>query len=565
MKTILFSILVFLCQVCTLHAQSVSNSVLDKHFVALSSLTDEASIAHYLQSQVPQLSLADQKEIQILSLLCRAEVYSKSKDALNDTSTHLYQEAIELVEKSNNEGLKLWVYSKVGFYFYSYSQYIDAFSYFIRVSKILDQPNPPVGFRAGEVYRWNAYFFGTIKQYELSIQYLKKGLSYYSEASEAYSTLLNAIGQMYYEKNELQKAEKYYLQSLELAKKYDYQVRYAKVLGNMALVFMKRKEWDKAELFLQEDIEISKQNNSTRNLMFARIQLSKLFLEKKEIGRAKQMILAAQEYAQSKSYLKSYAQETEEVLLQIAILEKDEKKELHSRRVLDSIRFIVSVSEGKEAFQQIELETEKEKAKWQIEAEITRAEKARIVKWSVIALCVVLLLFATLLIVMYKRKLAWQQAQYETRLLEFQLGKIQSEQKLNESELSIESYKDYLLDKQKQISDLENELKKMKIHSTSFHQNKQNIQDLLQSHLMTEENWKVFKQTFIAEESEYYQELIHRFPDLTESNLRIVLLQKLGLNNMEAAHILGVTVDAVKKAKQRLRKKYGSDFDFAIQ
>ncbi|WP_293300685.1 hypothetical protein [Pedobacter sp. UBA4863] len=44
--------------------------------------------------------------------------------------------------------------------------------------------------------------------------------------------------------------------------------------------------------------------------------------------------------------------------------------------------------------------------------------------------------------------------------------------------------------------------------------------------------------------------------DLTESNLRIVLLQKIGLNNAETANLLGITTEAVKKAKQRMRKKY---------
>ena len=50
------------------------------------------------------------------------------------------------------------------------------------------------------------------------------------------------------------------------------------------------------------------------------------------------------------------------------------------------------------------------------------------------------------------------------------------------------------------------------------------------------------------------------FPNLTDSNLRIIFLQKLGLNNVETAQILGITTDAVKKAKQRLKKKY-DNFD----
>jgi DNA-binding CsgD family transcriptional regulator len=37
-----------------------------------------------------------------------------------------------------------------------------------------------------------------------------------------------------------------------------------------------------------------------------------------------------------------------------------------------------------------------------------------------------------------------------------------------------------------------------------------------------------------------------------------VALMKLGLNNAEMANMLGITVEGIKKAKQRLRKKMGN-------
>ena len=78
---------------------------------------------------------------------------------------------------------------------------------------------------------------------------------------------------------------------------------------------------------------------------------------------------------------------------------------------------------------------------------------------------------------------------------------------------------------------------------------------------MTEENWLLFKHAFIAEQQEFYNKIIQTLPGLTESNLRIILLQSLGLNNHEAANLLGVTSGAVKKSKQRLRKKYGDLYE----
>ncbi len=51
------------------------------------------------------------------------------------------------------------------------------------------------------------------------------------------------------------------------------------------------------------------------------------------------------------------------------------------------------------------------------------------------------------------------------------------------------------------------------------------------------------------------------FSDLTESNLRIITLLKLELSNQEISSLLGITIDAVKKSKQRLRKKFGEQYE----
>ena len=125
-----------------------------------------------------------------------------------------------------------------------------------------------------------------------------------------------------------------------------------------------------------------------------------------------------------------------------------------------------------------------------------------------------------------------------------------------ETHNSLLAYQTYLLEKNQQISSLENEIK-MIAGSSSFglERNNRELEKLLESHLMTDENWLTFKNTFIREDYKTYKNLLEQFPGITESALRIELIQTLGLNNAETARVLGITVDAVKKSKQRLRKK----------
>lgn len=71
---------------------------------------------------------------------------------------------------------------------------------------------------------------------------------------------------------------------------------------------------------------------------------------------------------------------------------------------------------------------------------------------------------------------------------------------------------------------------------------------------MTDENWRAFKQEFKKQQSIFYECLTQNSPELKESNLKIIMLQKLEFTNYEISLLLGVTIEAVKKSKQQLKK-----------
>ena len=126
----------------------------------------------------------------------------------------------------------------------------------------------------------------------------------------------------------------------------------------------------------------------------------------------------------------------------------------------------------------------------------------------------------------------------------------------------MESYAIYLAEKNNQIESLHNEILKIRNSASSnIEQKEQKLQKLLDSHLMTDDNWKTFKNIFTENYPIFYQNLSMSFNDLTESHLRLITLTKIGLTNNEIASLLGISIDAVKKSKQRLRKKFGEKAD----
>jgi DNA-binding CsgD family transcriptional regulator len=69
------------------------------------------------------------------------------------------------------------------------------------------------------------------------------------------------------------------------------------------------------------------------------------------------------------------------------------------------------------------------------------------------------------------------------------------------------------------------------------------------------ESWQHFTQTFEIAHPGFYQRLQKRFPELTENDLKLCALLRLGFDTKELAAILSITIDSAKKARVRLRKK----------
>jgi len=131
---------------------------------------------------------------------------------------------------------------------------------------------------------------------------------------------------------------------------------------------------------------------------------------------------------------------------------------------------------------------------------------------------------------------------------------LSSEPDKSDSASAMEEYVAYLKRNNEQINVLSAMLEEK---GNVVEKHLEELKILLQAHLITEEKWQEFKLLIVKEFPNLLQDIQSRFRDITESNLRVIVLMKLGLNNKEVANVLGVTPDAIKKSMQRLKKKLG--------
>src|SRR5690606_33976355 len=127
-------------------------------------------------------------------------------------------------------------------------------------------------------------------------------------------------------------------------------------------------------------------------------------------------------------------------------------------------------------------------------------EKASIQKTLAIILSGCLLLTVFFFRHRIKDKYKIDKSEYDKKILALMLEKANSENRLNTSRKTIDTFKTYLREKNKQIEELESTVSNINNFSKSYMEEKTTVlQSLVQSHLMTAENWDLFKTNFMQE------------------------------------------------------------------
>lgn len=119
----------------------------------------------------------------------------------------------------------------------------------------------------------------------------------------------------------------------------------------------------------------------------------------------------------------------------------------------------------------------------------------------------------------------------------------------------LDLYTQNLLEKSRIIEEITGELELLRKWTDTNQVSKFN--DILNSHLVTEEDWERFKKAFDQVYPEFFAQLRYRFVDITVAELRLAALIKINLSTKEAANSLGISAESVKKSRYRLKRKIG--------
>jgi len=485
-----------------------------------------------------------------------ADGFSIAIDNTNPSSDYYYKLAYELIKDHRYPELEMIGLIRQGYYNFVYRKVIEAFPYYLKANDLKDKVDLQKIPLPIKHYQFASNFFNYIGDQSTALEYLQEVLPYSKRASRERINLINAIALYNIDiKNTAQMIEYFNLAMKEAVLAKD-SVWIGIISGNLAQYEWENGDKNKAINLIEKNISLSLRYAENHDAMRANLVLANYYIELKKYDLALKHIQKSKELMEKKPYYLQYEMDAAYALTKIAkgLNNKDEElKQLNLYLVLrDSLEARTDIKE----MQKIIWNSEREKYNRNIqEVEIKREQTMRMVIY--IAVFAILIFFIIFLLINRSKT----RIKIKNTLLEKEQLRLKYEKQLVDQELLI--LKDSLEDFTATIKN--NDIIINELRSNIVTVSKQNpegtqaiieqLNSMLESHIMTDERWLKFKGVFDKVYPNYLSGMKEKYQKLTDNDLKIIALQKLDLNNSTMSELLCISLEGIKKAKQRLKKK----------
>lgn len=507
----------------------------------------------------PFLELADKKRSVALKwvyYMRMADGFSIAFDRINSSSERYYRLAEQLLRVHPDAELEMLGCAREGYYNFIYRRVKEAFPFFLRANDLKSKVNVKKIPLVVKHYQFMASFYSYIGDQANAVVYLEEALPFTKPASRERIDLINSIA-VYLAKDSLNhQAFTYLNRAMDEAKLAKDSVWIGIISGNLADHAWRKGEKEKAIALVKKNIELSMRYNERRDAMRANLNLANWYIERKEWKLAEEYVMACESLMEDKPYFLKYKMElakSKSNIMRGLGRGGEELKQLHLYLTLkDSLEKRMNDKE----IQKMLWQRESEKYNRTIQA--TEEKRIRTKRMYQFIGIVLILIFAIVVLLVNKSKIKMKM---RNTLLERDQLALAYEKQLLDQELvilrnSLTEFTDTIRQNDVVIQQLRQEVIKIS-ESDPAHMTQvtDNLNALLQQHIMTDERWQKFKHVFNKVYPAYLTQMRQTYPKVTENDLKILALLKLDLSNASMSELLCVSVEAVRKAKQRLKKK----------
>ncbi len=470
---------------------------------------------------------------------------SKNYLALND-----YKNAIAFGEQAlglaQNSGLKreaaisgntiAVIYAELGDYDRSSQYYFQSIRIFEQINDLIEM---------GVTYGNIGADFLSQKNYAKAIEYSGKSLEIARKASDDIGICqqMSNLGAVYLEGlNNHQKARSCFNQAAAIAsERNDYQMS-GVISSNMGLLFAREKKYDSAIIMYKRAYGYYEKISNKYRMAEALILLGKLYIE---LGRIDDCILVAQKVLET-----GFEFGAKRLIFNASSLLKTAY--ITIRDTSSAYKY----AEIREAAKDSLLKMQSQKALFKAELQFNHERLAKEMKYkqmrSYFILGFVIMFLVTGLILTY---LFYSRQKVKTKNIALEKEMVETALSFKNKELSANLMT--LLKKNEMLTDISKKLSS--IEKADSEDAKTAVARLNREikHKSDDTIWKEFSHRFNETNSEFYNKVLAQFPDLSNSELKLCAYLRLNMTTKEIADLTGQSIQAVEKARYRLRKKLG--------
>jgi len=502
-------------------------------------------------------SATDVKTVQ--TLLAKAQAKGDLQDILNieraqlvidmmwkvDTA-HFMQRALAIVKKAKKAGYQppvTFVNNTIGDHYFETHEYVTGFEYYLRAYNdyhVLYRDQFPD--MSETQYSLAAAYF-KFNDYTNAIKHSKELLSnghVRKQWINVYS--YDLIGTSYLKLKQYDSALVYFRKTLDAAPTYhsaDGKIAWRGIAsGKMGVALYFRKEYDEAEHFLEQGVQLCTESNLPDNVAPFSIYLSHIYLSRNDKATAQRYLDIARLATYSAHNLYNYF----EFYAALSAFYR------HSGNIVNTLQYQDSSLKYKDSLGTIldvnkkyiaELRVAEERRSKTEQLANEEKQKQILIRNSLIGLSSLLMLSVLLF---FNRKLLQQKYKREKLLSE----KLFAENQLNNARQQLDSFKKNIAEKDDLIVSL---TKETAITDNAI------ISKLLQSTILTDDQWEDFRQLFEKIHPDFLHQLKQKLPGLSPAETRYMVLAKLNFTNKEMAATLGVSSQAIRTTWYRMRRK----------
>jgi len=433
---------------------------------------------------------------------------------------------------------------------------------------------------------------------------LNEAIRYHAKSS--LGSIYNNLGILHDIRDEKKKALGYYYRALEIEKRAGNKTVMANIYNNIALIHNKQGNYAKALDELEKSIKLKLITGNREGTANSYTVMAEVYMNLKDINKAATYTLKSLEIAEAGNFL--YVEANCRKQLAIIYEQKGRYKEASYQwqkalKLNDSLynqSVSQKISDLQSKYEIVQKEQENKLLKQEISLQQIKNSRQKIYSRFLMLAALASIIVLIMVFILLRMKVLALKRNKELFAKEYKLKELELESKENAYRLlenekqQEEARKAFLLQQYKaeheikalefinlntsiqlknkeltslsanfiSVNDILGRIRKSALSLKRYFNNEvpaelNDVLSLINSNMDHDLNWKKFRITFEETHAGFLDLLVHTVPDLTLNEQKLCAYLYIGLSSTEIARIMNISLAAVNKNRQRIRKTLG--------